>query len=141
LLPDDTNRQAQLYSRLGCIYSELADVDNARWHFAKALQLFRNNDAPNPGTALGEICRSLLRDIAQYWNLDAEWKAMIDDPDLDDLLRIDLTDARNSLTNYLDNLAQLYYVQGKYEQAEPLYHCAHVAEKTLPQGRGITGVM
>jgi len=24
--------------------------------------------------------------------------------------------------------------------ADPLYHCAHVAEKTLPQGRGITGV-
>ncbi len=41
----------------------------------------------------------------------------------------------------LNNLAGLYKAQGKYGQAEPLYHCAHVAEKTLPQERGITGVM
>ena len=41
----------------------------------------------------------------------------------------------------LHNLAVLYWQQGKYEQAEPLLHCAHVAEKTLPQGRGITGGM
>jgi len=27
----------------------------------------------------------------------------------------------------LNNLALLYRKQGKYEQAEPLYHCAHVA--------------
>ena len=39
-----------------------------------------------------------------------------------------------------NNLAHLYDLQGKYTQAEPLYHCAHVAEKTLPQGRGVTGV-
>jgi len=30
--------------------------------------------------------------------------------------------------------------RARYGEAEPLYHCAHVAEKTLPQGRGITGV-
>jgi len=24
--------------------------------------------------------------------------------------------------------------------ADPLFHCAHAAEKILPQGRGITGV-
>jgi tetratricopeptide (TPR) repeat protein len=41
----------------------------------------------------------------------------------------------------LNNLAWLYGLLGKYAEAEPLYHCAHVAEKTLPQGRGITGVM
>ncbi len=41
----------------------------------------------------------------------------------------------------LNNLAELYRVQGKYREAEPLYKCAHVAEKTPPQGRGITGVM
>ena len=27
----------------------------------------------------------------------------------------------------LNNLAGLYKDQGKYEEAEPLYHCAHVA--------------
>ncbi len=41
----------------------------------------------------------------------------------------------------LTGLANLYNDQGKYGEAEPLYHCAHVAEKTLPQGGGITGVM
>jgi len=41
----------------------------------------------------------------------------------------------------LRGLAELHHMQGKLAEAEPLYHCAHVAEKTLPQGRGITGVM
>jgi tetratricopeptide (TPR) repeat protein len=27
----------------------------------------------------------------------------------------------------LHTLAELYHAQDKYEQAEPLYHCAHVA--------------
>ena len=46
-----------------------------------------------------------------------------------------------STATTLGNLALLYDDQGKLEEAEPLYHCAHVAEKTLPQARGITGVM
>ena len=41
----------------------------------------------------------------------------------------------------LNCLADLYREQGKYSEAESLYHCAHVAKKTLPQERGITGVM
>src|SRR5207249_4180830 len=117
LLPDDKTKQAQFYSRLGCVYFELADTENARKHFAKALQLFRENDTPNPGDALSEVCRPLLRDAAHYWNLDAAWKAMIDDPATDEILRSDLAAARNTLANYL---ALLYYTQGKYEQAEPL---------------------
>lgn len=41
----------------------------------------------------------------------------------------------------LNNLPKLYVRQEKYAEAEPLYQCAHVAKKTQPQGRGITGVM
>jgi hypothetical protein len=35
-----------------------------------------------------------------------------------------------------------YYLdaRARYAEAEPLYRCAHAAEKTLPQGRGITRV-
>ena len=42
--------------------------------------------------------------------------------------------------SWLRSLAVLYDKQERYAEAEPVYHCAHAAEKTLPQGRGITGV-
>lgn len=40
----------------------------------------------------------------------------------------------------LHGLAKLCKTQGKYKKAESLYRCAHVAQKTPPQGWGITGV-
>ena len=46
------------------------------------------------------------------------------------MLGLEHPDTASSL-NYL---ALIYQKMGKYVEAEPLYHCAHVAEKTLPQG-------
>jgi hypothetical protein len=38
-----------------------------------------------------------------------------------------LGDMHPDTANILHSLAMLYHVQDRYSEAEPLYHCAHVA--------------
>ncbi len=107
LLSDDKARQAQLYSRLGYIYFDLAEINSAREYFARAILLYRDSGSSSPGSSLSEICRALLRNASQYWKLDAEWKAMAEESSIDEVLRSELIVARKLLANYLDEFYKL----------------------------------
>lgn len=107
LLSDDKTRLAQLYSRLGYVYFDLADIENARKYFAKALQIYRENGSSSPGSALSEVCQTFLRNATQYWALNAQWKAMAEEQGTDEILQNDLIIASKSLTNYLDEFCKL----------------------------------
>ena len=107
MLADDKTRQVRLHSRLGYAYFDLANIESARIHFAKAIQLSYESNIPNPGEALGELCRSFLRDDTHYWALENEWKILTDEPGADEGLRNDFAGARKSLAIYLAELFQL----------------------------------
>ncbi len=107
LLSDDKARQAQLYSRLGYIHFDLAEINSAREYFARAILLYRDSGSSSPGSSLSEICRALLRNATQYWELDAEWKAMAEESSIDEVLRSELIVARKLLAIYLDEFYKL----------------------------------
>jgi tetratricopeptide (TPR) repeat protein len=115
-LSHDKLRQADLHSRLGLIYLELADKAKALEYFVQALQLHRDNNTAIPGAALGIVCHSLLRDVPHYWALDSDWKSFADQATTE-RLRQDLTVARKTLLAYLD---QVYELREGTEEAIPV---------------------
>lgn len=118
LLPDDKERRAQLHSQLGYIYFDLKDSDSARKYFAKALQLYHENGSSSPGSALSEVCQAWLRNATKYWSLDAEWKAIEEELDTDEVLRDELIVARESLAKYLD---EFYKLSEQYVDTSKLF--------------------
>ena len=110
---DNQKWRAELHSRMGYACFELNDADNAQSHFVSALRLYREGGAPDPGEALGAVCRSLIRDVGQYWELEDTWKAFENDPGTNEELQIGFAGARKSLANYLDELFRLAEQSGE----------------------------
>jgi tetratricopeptide (TPR) repeat protein len=116
-LAGDPSRQAGLHGRRGMAHFLQTDLMAARTHFVTAIELYRQSGAPEPGGALGSLCRSLLRDVLQFWALDSEWITLAAEAGGDLMLRHDLAAAQNELGGYLD---ELYQLANEAEPAEAL---------------------
>ncbi|MCI0421739.1 MAG: FHIPEP family type III secretion protein, partial [Acidobacteria bacterium] len=134
---DDKKSQADLYSRMGCAYFELQDLINARTHFFKAIELYREDSTSQPGEALGLVCRALLRNTGRYWALEEEWQA-IEAETNDERLRGDLAVARVSLRKYLDELYQLSAQAGESTQMLPVVTpiAVEIGQRLIPEEAG-----
>ncbi len=136
---DDKKRQADLYSRMGYTLFELEDLVQARQNFARAIQLYRESNISDPGDALGTGGRSLLRDVKHYWTLEARWKTLKDEPEVEETLRHDLAVAWQSLAGYLSELYQLSGRRAKnvgwYMGVTPI--TLEIAQRLLPEGPAI----
>ncbi len=120
LLADDNNRQAHLHCLLGYAHSRLGETAMARENFTRSLELYREAGLTNPGLALGDACRSLIRNAAQYWALDDEWSAFEGESSADAYLIGELASARGQLAIFLDEKYQLSgQIESEYDR-EPI---------------------
>ncbi len=137
LLGPDHPEIAVSLNNLAKLYLDQGQYEQAESHHQKALAIFQKAFGPeHPNVAVGLNNLAILyhtqgkyKDAEQYYKLTLTLRRKVLGPEHPDIAAS------------LYNLAWFYRDRHKYKQAEPLYHCAHVAEKTLPQGRGITGVM
>ena len=67
-----------------------------------ALDLFRRDDADEPGSSLASAVRPLIAGPRGYWELDRDWKALADDAALPESNRQAFETARVELATYLD---------------------------------------
>ena len=127
---------ARSLNNLAELYRYQGKYEQAEPLYQRALSIKEKHlGAEHPSTALGlNTLASLYRHQGKYEQAESLYQRALSIREQH--LGVDHPDTALSL----NGLAHLYQQQGKYEQAESLYHCAHAAEKTLPQGRGITGV-
>jgi tetratricopeptide (TPR) repeat protein len=106
-LVDDKKRRGDLYSRIGFAHLDVNDLIKAHIYFKQAIELYRENGIPNPGSTLGTVCRSLLRDANHYWTVKDKWKALEKVPGKKKTRPHDLEASKKALDAYLDELYQL----------------------------------
>ena len=126
-LPFNPGTQADLQASIGYARFEQSDVEGARREFIGALERYRQSGAPSPGEKLGMLCQSLLRDVSQYWRLDADWSELAEEG-VDATLRPELAAAREGLAGYLDEL---------YQVARPVEPEEALLPVVLELGRGL----
>ncbi len=106
-LSHDKLMQGDLYTRSGLAHFFLRKPASARKCFAKAIQCYRQNEVAVPGITIGKITRSLLSNVTNYWFIEDEWNALIDNAGVDESLRSELATARRVWADYLDELFKL----------------------------------
>ena len=123
-------------NNLAALYQTQGKYDQAEPLFRRALAIQEQHvgtEHPNTATSLNNLANLYWRQ-GKYESAEPLYQRVL--AFREQHLGTEHPDTATSL----NNLALLYQRQGKHKQAEPLYNCAHAAEKTLPQGRGITGV-
>jgi tetratricopeptide (TPR) repeat protein len=97
-----TADQAAAHARTGLVQCLVGQTDAAHASFVAAL---RGGD--DPGQALADTCRPLLRGVTDFWTLDDDWGACSRDVTLDEATRTAFARARDALMAYLDDVYQL----------------------------------
>ena len=97
---------AQLHARVALARQQLGQMAAARGSLGEAFGLFLSSAAIDPGRALGDACRPLIRDVAHCWNVEAQWTAFEAECATADAKRT-FASARESLLAYLDDLFHL----------------------------------
>ena len=106
-LPEDKERLAGAFGRLGYAYFRLSDKEKAKKYFFESLSSFSEHGCDDPGGSLGMVCSRLLHDAADYWALESEWSDLEHQPTLDESLSKKIGAARRTLFAFLDRLYQL----------------------------------
>ena len=92
---------AALHARIALAQQQLRNVAAARESLGQAFELFTASAAADPGRALGEACRPLLRNVAHCWAVEAQWTAFEADCATQAAKRT-FSSARESLLAHLD---------------------------------------
>jgi len=124
-------RLCRLHVRVGLALQQRGDGDGVRSHYLAALERQRDIDGEHPGEALGSTVRALIRDLEQFWAVDAVWGELEADAAVADRLRRDIAVARASALTYVDDLF------GLSKHADSSIAVSYVTPIALEVGSGL----
>ncbi|MBI4528487.1 MAG: FHIPEP family type III secretion protein [Deltaproteobacteria bacterium] len=103
----DRTEVGDTHGLMGSAFIGLEDTMQARHSFAQAVQLYREDNIPDPAEHLGVIVSESVSNMTHYWALDSTWQSWGHDPEKVTAVSPDYTAARQGLRQYLNRVFEL----------------------------------
>jgi tetratricopeptide (TPR) repeat protein len=103
---------ADLRCNLGTAYIGLNDRNQAQESFGDAIERYRQEELPNPGEVLGQVCSETIPDIAHYWKMDEAFASFAALPETEPGFAQAFALARPSLSKYLEQYYETFEEAG-----------------------------
>jgi tetratricopeptide (TPR) repeat protein len=104
---NDLSKQADFHTRIGYTHYRQGELTKAKVSFVEAIKLYRASSDTKPGEKFGDVVRSLISSVGQFWELDDALQIFAGEMGADDNLHRDLVDARRTLLQFLNQFYQL----------------------------------
>jgi tetratricopeptide (TPR) repeat protein len=109
---DASGRAAGARARLGVAEFLLSRVETAEAHWSSAIELFRQSGDSLPGRSLGNLARSLIPNVNDFWKLYQAWQSRSGDSESAPGVHDDFLAASAALFDYLNVKFQLANAPG-----------------------------